>query len=202
MELHGCKGCGSAAVEALLEIAGFRYDRSVFEWDDRVAWDRLRAINPLAQVPTLILDDGTVMTESAGIALWIADGYPALMPVGASERALTYRWMVSFATNVYTPIVIGDFPSRWVDGDAAQDSLKAKALGRLRDAWLAFEARIEPAPYLIGDRLSVLDVYVAMVSRWRPGRDWITAHCPKAMAAIAPTEAHPIVAAVWARNFG
>lgn len=76
MELHRCRRCGSAAVEALLEFAGARYPRSVFDWDDRAAWDRLRAINPLAQVPTLVLDDGTVSTESAGIAPWIADRYP------------------------------------------------------------------------------------------------------------------------------
>jgi|GEM_PF-3152460 len=53
MELHGCRGCGSTAVEALLEMAGMPYRRQVFEWDDRDAWDRLRGINPLAQVPTL-----------------------------------------------------------------------------------------------------------------------------------------------------
>ena len=115
--------------------------------------------------------------------------------------ALAYRWVVSFATNVYQPIVVGDFPSRWVDGADAEASVKTHALQRLRDAWLAFEARIEPRPYLLGDRLSVLDVYVAMISRWRPGRAWLVEHCPRAMTSVATTEAHPVIAAVWARNF-
>lgn len=204
MELHGCKGCGSTAVEALLEMAGASYERQVFDWDDRAAWDRLRAINPLAQVPTLVLDDGTIVTESAAIVLWLADRYPSarLLPEAPGERALAYRWIVSFATNVYGPIIVGDFPSRWVDGDAAQDSLKAKALQRLRDAWLAFEAAIAPAPYLLGERIGALDVYVAMISRWRPGRAWLATNCPKAMASVALTEGHPIVASAWARNFG
>ena len=123
MELHGCKGCGSTVVEALLELAGANYARSVFDWDDRAAWDRLRAINPLAQVPTLVLDDGTILTESAGIALWIADRYPEaqLLPEAAGARALAYRWIVSFATNIYGPIIVGDFPERWVDGEAAHE---------------------------------------------------------------------------------
>ena len=203
MELHGCKGCGSTAVEALLEMAGTTCERRIFDWDDRAAWDRLRAVNPLAQVPTLVLDDGTIVTESAAIVLWIADRFPdaALMPDGERERALAYRWIVSFATNVYGPIIVGDFPSRWVDGEAAQDSLKAKALQRLRDAWTAFEATLAPAPYLLGDRISALDVYVAMIARWRPGRAWLATNCPKAMAAVLVTEAHPVVASVWARNF-
>ena len=203
MELHGCKGCGSAAVEALLELAGARHTRSIFDWDDRAAWDRLRAINPLAQVPTLVLDDGTVLTESAGIALWIADRYPEahLLPDDPRARALAFRWIVSFATNVYGPIVVGDFPERWVDGDAARTNLKEHALQRLKDAWLAFEDRVEPSPCLLGATISALDVYVAMISRWRPGRAWIAEHCPKAIAAIEVAERHPVVASAWARNF-
>ncbi len=203
MELHGCKGCGSAVVEALLELAGASYTRSLFEWDDREAWDRLRAINPLAQVPTLVLDDGTVLTESAGIALWIADRYPEarLLPKAAGARALAYRWIVSFATNIYGPIIVGDFPERWVDGEAAHASLKAHALQRLKDAWLAFEERVEPSPYLLGASIGALDVYAAMISRWRPGRAWLAEHCPKAIAAVEAAERHPVVAPVWARNF-
>ncbi len=204
MQLHGCKGCGSAVVEAMLDIADVPYERLVFDWDDKGAWERLRAINPLAQVPTLILDDGTVMTESAGIALWIANEHPAagLLPDEPAARALAYRWVVSFATNIYGPVIVGDFPERWVDGDAARASLKEHALQRLKDAWTAFEARIAPAPYLLGAQVSVLDVYVAMIARWRPGRAWIAEHCPKAAGAVAATEKHPVVASVWARNFG
>ena len=204
MELHGCKGCGSAVVEALLERAGFAFEARLFDWDDRAGWDRLRAINPLAQVPTLLLDDGTVMTESAAIALWIATERPdaRLLPDDSAERASVFRWVVSFATNIYVPIIVGDFPDRWVEGKAAGDDLKAHALQRLKDAWLAFEAAITPKPYLVGDRLSVLDVYGAMISRWRPGRAWLDANCPKAMASIRTTEADPQIASAWARNFG
>jgi len=204
MELYGCKGCGSVVVEALLDLAGEPYDRNLFAWDDKAAWERLKAVNPLAQVPTLVLDDGTVMTESAGIALWLAGRYPtmSLLPGDATERALAYRWMVSFATNVYGPIIVGDFPERWVEGEEAGTSLKAKATQRLKDAWLAFEDSIAPSPYLLGKRMSVLDVYVAMISRWRPGRAWLNEHCPKAMGAVTLTEAHPSIAATWARNFG
>ena len=49
--------------------------------------------------------------------------------------------------------------------------------------------------------MSVLDIYVAMISRWRPGRAWLQEHCPQTMAAVALTEAHPSIAATWARNF-
>ena len=204
MELHGCKGCGSVVVEAILDLAGEPYTKNVFAWEDKAAWERLKAVNPLAQVPTLVLDDRTVLTESAGIALWLAERYAKmeLLPDEPSRRALCYRWMVFFATNVYGPIIVGDFPDRWVDGKEAGESLKTKARQRLEHAWRSFEDSIAPSPYLLGSSLSVLDLYVAMISRWRPGRAWIAEHCPKAMGAITLTEGHPSVAATWVRNFG
>ena len=203
MHLHGCKGCGSTAIEALLELAGVDYDRDVFEWEDDGGWTRLRAVNPIGQVPLLVLDDGTTMTETAAIALWLANAYPAakLLPDDAAARALAYRWTVFFATNVYQPIGVGDFPERWVDTPAARDDLKAHTIEATRHAWHVFEAGIAPSGYLLGDTLSVLDVYVAMIARWRPGRAWVAEHCPKAMAAILETERHPVVGRVWARNF-
>ena len=75
--------------------------------DDEDAWDRLRVVDPLGQVPTLVLDDRTVMTESAAIALWIAERYPDawLLLDAGSARALAFRSMVSFATNLYVPIM-------------------------------------------------------------------------------------------------
>ena len=48
-----------------------------------------RAINPMGAVPALVLDDGTVLTQSLAILEWIEETYPAppLLPEGATARA-------------------------------------------------------------------------------------------------------------------
>ena len=202
--LHGSKGCGSAAIEALLELAVVPYQREMIDWEDPAAWERLAAVNPLKQVPTLVIDGGQVLTESAAIMLWILDrdlAAPLITARGSAARAQLYRWLVFIPANVYAPITVGDFPERWVDGEAARASLKAHAVERVQAAWGIMEQALNPAPYLLGETLSALDVYVAMVSRWRPGRAWFEAHCPKLAAAVKLAEQHPVVAAVWARNF-
>lgn len=54
------------------------------------ARDRLLALNPLAQVPTLVSPDGAVPTESAAMGLHLAEPSPqaGLMPaVGHPARA-------------------------------------------------------------------------------------------------------------------
>ncbi len=62
MRLYGTPGWGSAIVEAMLALVGEPYDFVDVEGFDRPgeAHDRLAAVNPLRQVPTLVLDDGEV----------------------------------------------------------------------------------------------------------------------------------------------
>ena len=40
-----------------------------------------------------------------------------------------------------------------------------------------------------------------MMSRWDPGRADFVDQCPALLPAVEATEADPVVAAVWARNF-
>ena len=93
--LLASKGCGSAIVEACLDIAGLPYALEELDYGppgpDR---DRLLSLNPLCQVPTLILPGGSVMTESAAMAIHIAETAPASLlapPPGDPSRAAFLR---------------------------------------------------------------------------------------------------------------
>ncbi|HVJ28993.1 MAG TPA: glutathione S-transferase N-terminal domain-containing protein, partial [Gammaproteobacteria bacterium] len=84
MRLFGEPGWGSAIVEAQLDWYGLAYD---FErvgdlFKSAEGRQRLSAVNPLAQIPTLVLADGTVLTESAAITLYLAEltGLDSLVP--------------------------------------------------------------------------------------------------------------------------
>ncbi len=63
-----------------------------FEHDTRSIFgdfDALRAINPLGRIPSLVLDDGTALVDSAAILDWIdreVGPARALMPVSGSAR--------------------------------------------------------------------------------------------------------------------
>jgi len=205
IELYGCRGCGSAVVEVVLERAGvpFAYHEVKFR-EPGATTKALKAINPLAQVPTLKLADGTIMTESAAIIIMLDASYPAariLPPAGDPRRALALRWIVFIAGNMYPAISVYDFPERWVKSDAARAELKDGAVERLKAYWTILEQALKPAPYLLGGEMTALDVYAAMLSRWEPGRAWVDEHCPRVASALALAEQDPIVARVWERNF-
>ena len=204
-ELYGGQGCGSAAIEALLGWAGVPYTLHDVTWESGSAsLDALRALNPLAQVPTARFEDGTVMTESAAILIALAEQHPAarMLPhVGDAARRVALRWIAFIAGNMYPAISVADFPERWTSEPEGQEQLKRGARERLQAYWRILEGALKPAPYLVGHEMTALDVYVAMVSYWQPGRKWVDANCPRVAAALALTEKQPFVQRVWKRHF-
>jgi len=114
--LYGSKGSGSAAIEAALELARVPY--RVVEtatWERNAAYDDLLKVNPLGQVPTLVLPDGTAISESAAILIHLGLAHPAsgLLPADAAGRARTLRGLVFVAANCYAAIGVIDYPERW-----------------------------------------------------------------------------------------
>ena len=90
-KLYGRPRWGSALVEAQLVWYGlpFEFEEVGDLLRDPAARIALQKVNPLAQVPTLVLPDGRVMSESAAITLLLADttGTDSLVPrSGAAER--------------------------------------------------------------------------------------------------------------------
>ena len=81
-------------------------------------------MNPLAQIPTLVLPDGSVMTESAAILIHLGLAHPesGLLPADA-HRAQMLRGLVYIAANCYAAIGIIDYPERWCS-DADEDDRK------------------------------------------------------------------------------
>lgn len=206
MTIYGCKGCGSTLVEAVCELLGEEYERiEVAPWESGPAVESLRALNPLLQVPTVVLEDGTVMTESVAIILWLLERHPdtdLAPPPGDPRRAAFLRQLVFFPAAIYPMYTVGDFPDRWVKDKAAQKQLKDATVQRILSCWRAIEAGFGQGPFFLGEQMTVLDVYAAVLTRWRPGRDRLREVAPRAVAAAERAEAHPRLAPVIARNFG
>ena len=195
MKLYGQPHWGSDIVEYQLALYGLDYEfvRTGNLFEDLGADDALRAANPLRQIPTLILDDGTVMTESAAITLLLADmtGRDDLVPgPDAPERADFQRWLVFIVANIYPTYTYADVPSRFVPVEAAQASYKEAVHGYARKLYGVLEGGAK-GPWFLGERFSALDVYTAVITRWTPRRDWHSENSPKLMAISEAVEAMP-----------
>ncbi|MEO8103175.1 MAG: glutathione S-transferase N-terminal domain-containing protein, partial [Betaproteobacteria bacterium] len=102
--LFGSAGSGSAVVEIALERTGAPYRIvTASTWEPASEVATLRVRNPLQQIPTLQLDDGSVLTESAAILIHLGLAFPEarLLPADASQRAQAIRGLVYIAANCY-----------------------------------------------------------------------------------------------------
>jgi GST-like protein len=203
--LWGRAGWGSTLVEAQLVWYGlpFRFEPVgdlLREPDSRI---RLQAVNPLAQVPTLILPDGQVMSESAAITLLLADvaNSDSLVPKpGAPERAAFLRWLVFIVANIYPTFTYADDPARFVSVSAARDPFRAATDAYAQRLWKQVETQAR-APWFLGERFSALDIYVSVMTRWRPKRGWFETETPKLFAIARRADARPELVEVWRRNW-
>lgn len=203
--LYGNPGWGSAIVEAQLAFYGlpFRFEATGDLFDSEEARARLRPLNPVAQVPTLVLPDGQVMTESAAITLHLADlaGRDDLVPgPAAPERAAFLRWLVFLVANVYPTFTYADEPTRFVKDEAAAKAFRAEVDAYAQRLWQAVETA-SGTPWFLGGRMSALDVYLAVMTKWRPRRAWFAEQAPKLLAAADAAAALPAVRPVMVRNF-
>ncbi len=206
--LYGARGSGAAAVEAALEIAGapYRFVETA-SWTPNAAFEELLKLNPLGQVPTLVLEDGSAMSESAAILIHLGERHPdsGLMPRDASARAQLIRGLVFIAANCYAAISIIDYPERWcADADAdeaVKERIRAGTRARLHRHWEMFADVFPARPQLSGATVGALDLLAAVVSKWSGSRKHLQQQRPDFHAALLRTEAHPKVAAVFARHW-
>ncbi|GAA3266514.1 glutathione S-transferase family protein [Sphingomonas yabuuchiae] len=200
MKLYGVPAWGSAIVETMLALVGEPYDFVDVEGFDRpdAAQDRLAAVNPLRQVPTLVLDDGEVLTETAAIALWLADRHAGLAPApGTVEHRRFLRLLIWIVANVYPTFTYGDYPERWAP--SAQDELTAATNAHRERLYRWLEEQVV-GPYVLGEQASALDCYAVVMIDWRPGREWFAENTPRLFDAAQLMRRNPKLAAVLAHN--
>ena len=203
--LYGRPGWGSVLVEPQLALYGFDYEMidSGDLFGDEEARQRLAKVNPLMQVPTLVLPNGQIMTESAAITLHLADLAKSNVLVPSPDdptRAEFLRWLVFLVASLYPTFAFGDVPSRFVADPEAATAYKAK-IGEYRETMWHMVEGAARAPWFLGNRFSALDLYIVAMTYWMPRREWFAAHAPKLTTIAKTTEGAPKLAEIWKRNF-
>jgi GST-like protein len=203
--VYGAEGSGSVPIEAALSLIGAPYRiEECAPWLSAERATELAPANPMLQVPALALPSGELMTESAAMLIWLADAYPeAQLSPAANDitRPAYLRWMNFVSSAIYALYWIADNPSRVTDRADEHAVIKARLADRIAHCWSVMGAEVKPRRYLLGDELSVLDLYVATASRWSPGRQRFYQVAPGLAEAIRRVDAHPQLVELWAERF-
>ena len=197
------KGGGGLIVEAAFAVTRVPLEIEEIAWDDVGPHSkRLAPLNPLGQVPTLLLPGGAPMTESAAILLYLAELAPRAKlapPPGDPQRAAFLRWLAFLVAAVYPTYTYGDDPSRWI-GPEAGPKLRESTDAHRQKLLRFLDASVADSPWFLGKRFSAIDLYLPVLRLWRPGAEWWRTNAPKLNAIAERCEALPPVARAFARN--
>jgi len=198
--LYSHDGSGGFAVEAALVKAGATHKVIVV---DTAKGEQNRpdfvAVNPMRQVPVLILPDGTVMTESAAIVVHLANAFPdqGLAPRPATPaHARFLRWMFFMAANLYEGDLRYFYSDRYTTDPAGIAGVKSAGAAHMKKSFAIVEEALSQGPFLCGADLTMADVYLAMLTAWSP--EPIASR--RLLAVSQAVAADPLIGPLWLRH--
>ncbi len=129
-------------------------------------------LNPTGQLPCLVLDDGTALSEITAIAEYLEEiePDPPLIGVTAVERAQTRMWVRRLDLNIVEPMVNG---YRFGEGlDLFKDRIRCipeassglKATARQWLGWL--DGQMAGRTTIVGDRFTLADIMLFCFTRF------------------------------------
>lgn len=153
--------------------------------------DDYLAINPKGQVPALLLDDNTLLTEGVAIMQYIADGKAdrqLLAPVGSIARYKTLEWLNYIATELHKGFIPLFNPRTPEDYKPLAREMLAKKF-----AWV--ESSLAESEWVAGSRFTIADAYLFTILRWADAVKLELGERKNIDAYMARVSARPAVAA-------
>ena len=178
LQLLGTKGSGSLIVETALILSKIPYVFIETNYENPLHLERLLKINPAGQIPTMVLPDGEILTESAAMINYIQLIAPEsnLIPIDIKLNTRYWRWICFLNASIYPTFNYGDEPSKWTNAESAPLLRKSTDEWR-KKLWLQVEAEAGD-DYFLGE-FSGVDIYLAVMTSWRPRVKWFQENCPK-----------------------
>ncbi|WP_340115645.1 glutathione S-transferase family protein [Pelagibius sp. 7325] len=175
-KLYWAPNTGAFAPDAVLTLSAAPFERQRVDYDGKEQeGEAYRRINPMGQIPVLLLPDGQAMTESAAMVLHLIERFPEanLAPVpGSAARADFDRWLVFLAVNVYGAILRFYYAARFTTDPNGADGVRQAAERDLQKQFAILETALDRSPFLTGEAFGAADIYLMMLADWyRPARE-------------------------------
>ena len=176
MKLYYAPGACSLGIHTLLEEIGKPYE--AVKLDIRNGEQHrppFSEINPKGKVPTLVRDDGSVLTEYPAIAFWLAERFPEakLMPeddeakaraAEATDYCVATIHMQGFARTVR--------PGNFAPSESDHEAVKAKGRAMMEKGFAVMDKQLGGKEWVAG-RYSYADSALFYVEYWAAKRTGI-----------------------------
>ncbi|MEO8308513.1 MAG: glutathione transferase GstA [Pseudomonadota bacterium] len=191
MKLYYLKGaCSLASYISLIE-AGQKFDAYSVDRATKQTADGkdFVAFNPKGYVPTLVLDNGEMLTENVAVLSYIAnlDKSRKLAPEpGTMGFYRVLEWLAYINSEIHK-----SHGPMFKPGST--EEAKAAAREVLLNRYAFVEQSLGDKPFLTGDNFTVADAYLYVVLSWRGHINVNIDHLPKLTAFYERCRARPAV---------
>ncbi len=164
-------GAGSCAlgIHVLLEEIGKPYEAVPLNLREGEQYrEPFVSLNPKSKVPTLVRDDGSVLTEFPAIAYWIARTNPAqkLLPDGFDEQARVFEAMDYVVSTVHMQGFARLFrPTSYAPNASDEETVKARGKEIVEKGFALFDRALAGKQFLAGG-FSVADCALFYIESW------------------------------------
>ncbi|MCO5113010.1 MAG: glutathione binding-like protein [Bdellovibrionaceae bacterium] len=166
MKLYYSPGACSLSVNIALREADLKFDMVKVDLKTKETTEgHYLDVNPNGYVPALKLNDNTLLTEANVILRWIADQSPEknLFPKPEEPNYYQALQMLSFvATEMHKGF--GSLFHAYRFNEEGIKSIHSQLQSRLTYVNSIFEKQ----KFLLGDTLSIADIYLFNILRWAP----------------------------------
>lgn len=172
LRLYYAPNSCALASHLALELSGLPYEAKRLD----IARQEQRspeylALNPKGRVPALLTDRG-VLTETPALLAYIAQLRPEakLAPL---DDAFAFAQLQSFNSYLCSTVHVAHAHRyrgyRWSDSEQAIESMRQKVPQNMRECFGMIEQDYLKGPWVLGEQLSVCDLYLFTIGRWLPG---------------------------------
>lgn len=163
------KATCTIGIHVLLEEIGKPYELKIvdFSKSEQKSADYLK-LNPKAKVPALVRDDGSVLTEFAAIATWLAMTNPDknLLPTDAEGIARTLEALDFVVGTVHMlSWRLWRRPDAYSANEADHDNIRERGKNSVMAAFKVIDQQLEGKDYLV-DGFTIADAALYYVEYW------------------------------------
>jgi glutathione S-transferase len=197
MKLIFSPGACSIGIHVLLEEIGKPYETEAASLQVPAPERPLTKINPKSKVPTLIRDDGSVLTEFPAIAYWLAKTNPEkhLLPDDVEGATRALEMMDYCVSTLHMQGFSRLFrPSNYAPNESDADAVKTRGREMIDKGFAMLDEKVSGHDYAVG-KFSVADAALFYVEFWGAGRMKMTLP-PHLAAHFERMKARPAVASV------
>jgi glutathione S-transferase len=169
MKLYYAPGACSIGIHVLLEEIGKPYESEIVNLREGGQFKpEFTSVNPKSKVPTLVRDDGTVMTEYPAIAYWLGRTNPFsnLLPDNVDQQARALELMDYAVATIHMQGFARLFrSSNFSPNPADEDAVKARGKELIEKGFANLDKALGGKEYVVGN-FSVADSALFYVEFW------------------------------------